>query len=57
MRLREGQLLQSGISLHFCLVLNLLESGDNIDDLYQISEALMNYGLEEHDIIVLQDEH
>jgi hypothetical protein len=57
MGLRERQLLQSGVSLHFCLVLNRLELIDDIDDLYQIPEALVHYGLKEHDIVVLQYQH
>jgi hypothetical protein len=54
MRLWEWQLLQSGISLHSSLVLNRLELVDDINDLNQIPEALMNNGLKEHDIVVLQ---
>lgn len=57
MGLWEWQLLQSGISLHSSLVLNRLELIDDIDDLYQIPEALMHYGLKEHDIVVLQYQH
>lgn len=47
------QLLQGGVSLHSSLVLNRLEWDNDINDLNQVSEALMDYGFKEHDIIVL----
>ena len=53
----EIQLLQGGVSLHSSLVLNRLEWDNDINDLNQVSEALMDYGFKEHDIIVMKYKH
>lgn len=57
MWLWECQFLYSGISLHFGFMLHLLKSVNYVDDLNEVAEALVHDGLEEHDVVVLQDEH